>query len=419
MKKLLLATLCGALALTMAVPAMADHTLGGYYRVQFMSVKGLDSNNMNADGDTTNFVDQRLRAKWTNSINDYVTVVWYGEVDTFWGNGQYAGRNSGGGLDADSANVETKNAYAVIKIPDTSFVVKVGVQGFGDIFGDMYFDNDVAGISTTAKFGMTSVNLAWLKFKEGDTAVEDDTDMYALTVGLAPSDAVKVNLGAYYQYENTGAGSDSENTLLTIGATAAFAAGPVMLDFGLANQSSETGTVDGSALMGWVKAAMTFGDVKTFARVLYISNDDDANDNDRWTNLSVFEFYKDGLMIFGTDVRYNNGPGGRYAYNAAYDGYGLLGLTLGADMKIAGDYALHLGLFTGVTLDEAIDDAADSKEGTTLGTEINCQLSRNVGEKANVALRGAYAFLGDYYDAAAGDDPDDMYTVSVVLNIGY
>jgi hypothetical protein len=418
---------------------MADHTIGGYYRVQFMSVDTFTDDpattdvveNENNSGDTINMVDQRFRAKWTNTLNDYVSVVWYGEVDTVWGIGQYAGRGTGGGINADSTNVETKNVYAAIKIPDTSISTKIGIQGVADIFESTYVDNDAAALTVGAKFGAANVGFIWSKFAEGDKADEDDQDLYGATVAFAPTDAVNIGIGAYYAVTQAGDvvdGSLQDNdTLLTLGAKAAFAAGPAKIDVGLASQTGEAydgaKMVDSAAMLAYVKAAMTFGEVKTFARLTYISNDDDANDNNRWQNLSGFEFYKDGLMIFGTDVRYNNGPGGRQAFTAAYQGYGLLGLTLGADMKIAGDYNLHVGAFTGVTLDDELDGAADpltDKQGTSLGTEINCQLSRNIGEKANVALRGAYALVGDFYDAApGGTDPDDLTTVSVVLNIGY
>ena len=92
-------------------------TVNGYYRLQATS-ESLDT----TDDNSAAFVDQRLRAKITGDLNDNVSLVWYGEVDSPWGEtGSCQGDNCGK-LSADGVGVETKNAYAELKVPNSDCV---------------------------------------------------------------------------------------------------------------------------------------------------------------------------------------------------------------------------------------------------------------------------------------------------------
>ena len=66
-------------------------TVNGYYRLQATS-ESLDT----TDDNSAAFVDQRLRAKITGDLNDNVSLVWYGEFDSPWGEkGSCQGDNCG------------------------------------------------------------------------------------------------------------------------------------------------------------------------------------------------------------------------------------------------------------------------------------------------------------------------------------
>ncbi|MEC8897015.1 MAG: hypothetical protein VX991_01660, partial [Pseudomonadota bacterium] len=89
-------------------------TVNGYYRLQATS-ESLDETNDNS----SSFVDQRLRAKITGDLNDNVSLVWYGEFDSPWGDKGSCEDETCGKLSADGVGVETKNAYAELKVPNS------------------------------------------------------------------------------------------------------------------------------------------------------------------------------------------------------------------------------------------------------------------------------------------------------------
>ena len=133
MKKLFKVLFVAILAIAVAAPAMADVKLNGYFRTQMQAdtVDGLGAK----DAPTEAAVDQRIRMKVTNQLNDEVKVVYYGEVDTVWGKqskGNTADGIGGGGMaGADGVNIETKNAYVAFNVPNSILSASVGIQGFG------------------------------------------------------------------------------------------------------------------------------------------------------------------------------------------------------------------------------------------------------------------------------------------------
>lgn len=147
-------------------------SVGGYYRLQATS-QSLDT----TDDNSTAFVDQRLRAKITGDLNDNVSLVWYGEVDSPWGEkGSCQGDNCGK-LSADGVGVETKNAYVDLRVPNSDWKVRAGIQGYG--FGkyeSFVTNDDMNGISFAGDVGMTTLTGGWFKWEENDRDSADDVD---------------------------------------------------------------------------------------------------------------------------------------------------------------------------------------------------------------------------------------------------
>src|SRR5689334_15851748 len=79
MKMKLITALCTATVAVVALPAFADHTIAGYARTNFVSeLFGEGQNtaiNQAKDAHADNVVDERIRARWQNNINEYVNVV--------------------------------------------------------------------------------------------------------------------------------------------------------------------------------------------------------------------------------------------------------------------------------------------------------------------------------------------------------
>src|SRR5512143_2693646 len=225
MRKGFLTVLAVVLVAAMAAPAMAEFSTSGFVRikghVEQNYIGGAGSFILpTADPKTASYVEQRQR----------FTLNWKGEnagaVAQFemdfgaWGDSAYTtNRNQGGGLEADSINLETKNFFLWFNLPNTGIKVTAGLQNQTDSFGGMIFGYaDMAGIFLTGNMAPVSYKLGWAKFQEGGTRIDDDVDLYVAEVKFSPVKEAKVGLDIYALRDASGrnglaAGQTNLNTL--------------------------------------------------------------------------------------------------------------------------------------------------------------------------------------------------------------
>lgn len=415
-----------ALALVLATPAMAAMKLNGYYRLQ-----GIMQSWERTPGSqqlTNSFFDNRLRMKLTNQINDYITLVYYAEIDTPWG--EFGGKNAGGNggkLSADGVNVETKNAYVDFKIPDTSWKVRTGVQGggFGGHFGSMVEDDDMAGIKVTGKAGMVNLTGMYSLWDQGTSRTSSDVKNYWF--GLADAkvnDALNLGGGVAYTTDKTGT---NDNEDLYFGVHGDYSFGNINLaSFFLYRDHTNNvvGSPDGSAWMVDVAAKMKLDNGYVKLHTAYFPDNNDATDMNTFSSAKGgFEYHQDNMMLFLTDVYYNNDAQSAFALSdAAYAGYGLWFLTVSGKVNLPqGYYARYaLGYFSALE-DNTTGGGVATVKDTGLGTEIDAMVGKKFAEKYDVSLRGAYGLLGDFYASTTPgvSDPDDVYKVVAMVNMSF
>lgn len=393
-------------------------SVGGYYRLQATS-ESLDETNDNSSA----FVDQRLRAKITGELNDNISLVWYGEVDAPWGEkGSCQGDNCGK-LSADGVGVETKNAYVDLRVPNSDWKLRAGIQGYG--FGkyeSFVTNDDMNGISFAGNVGMATLTGGWFKWEENDRDSADDVDFYTLSAELHPSEA--------FQFGFTGAQiSNSSQVALNgtaartddnyLGAYADYTYNQMAFSGSVLYKKSsgiDSDATDGDTFMLNLYAERHWGKSGLKIHGIYIPADDSSNGADRFAaNQTGYELYNDNLQIFGTDIYYNNGSqGAKAVYDGAYQGYGLIGLMVSGDQGFSNDYYLKYGTGYFRVADDAPDSATQAN-GSNLGTEVAAQFGKTFAGLYDVSLRGSYGFMGDFY----GDDPEDTYKVVAMVNVNY
>lgn len=394
-------------------------SVGGYYRLQATS-QSLDETNDKSSA----FVDQRLRAKITGDLNDNVSLVWYGEYDAPFGEtGSKTVAGAGGKLSADGVGIETKNAYVDLRVPNSDWKVRAGIQGYG--FGkyeSFVTNDDMNGISFAGEAGMATLTGGWFKWEENDRDSADDVDFYMLNAELHPSEVFHYGLtGAQIRNRSQGvlngtaAGTDDNYFGVYADYTAQTLAysGSVLYKKASGVDSSAT---DGDTYMLNLYAKKHWNGGNLTVHGIYIPADDSSNGADRFTkNNTGYELNSDNLQIFGTDVYYNNGSqGATSVHDAAYQGYGLMGLMVSGDQELSNDYYLKYGTGYFRAADDAPDSAAQAN-GSSLGTEVAAQVGKKFAGLYDVSLRGSYGFMGDFY----GNDPEDTYKVVAMVNISY
>ncbi len=428
-------------AVALAAPAFATSSVSGYYRMQMITetINGAPAKDKPADS----VVDNRLRMAYKNQLNDYLYFVYYGEVDTPWGQASKGSIGGGGQAGADGVNVETKNAYIDFKIPNSIFSFRSGVQGYADRFDGTFVIDDMAGIQANLSLTpMFSTNLAFFKFYENNKANWDDVNLYGLQNTIKVNDNLKIDADLYWRDNASGyviapgAALDTTTPLLNkaddlyvAGVAAQAKVAGVDLDGWVAYQFGKQDRLVGSdskygSLGATVKASMDLGPAKTGLRLIYFSKDDDATDTKSWQQVATgnFDFYNENLSIFLADIYYNNTAGGRHAMtDAVYAGYGLFAVNATADVKLPANFYLKSGAGYFMALDDtANDNAASKKDGKDLGIEVAARVGTKIAEKVDVSLGGAYAFVGNFYNSTTGgSDPDDMYKVNFMINMGY
>ena len=233
MRKGFLAVLAVVLVAAMAAPAMAtDLSTTGFIRI-----KGHTEQNYTAgasggafilpgkDVQTASYVEQRMRFifDWKG---ENVGARYYGELDyTNWGDSAYnTSRNTGGALEADTVNLESKNIYMWFKVPNTSVMVTAGMQNQTDSFGGMIFGYaDMAGIFLTGSVEPVSYKLGWARLAQnvnsttvnGNTAfaqrIDTAVDLYVAEAKFAPTKDAKLGIDFYVLRDASGNGAAADN----------------------------------------------------------------------------------------------------------------------------------------------------------------------------------------------------------------
>jgi len=196
-KRILAVAAAGALGALAAVPAMAfENEFHGTFNLKYYLSNYENSSTGGAflsgktpgrpNGDTTenlrlnNYFEQRARIFYTAKANDDLKLVTGFEIDSVWGDkaqgslvqsnsntiatgNTAAFRNSGGAMEADAVNLETKWVYLQFKIPTTPTTVIAGMQPFKDQLKGIFLDADIAGVVTTTKLGNATVNAGYLR----------------------------------------------------------------------------------------------------------------------------------------------------------------------------------------------------------------------------------------------------------------
>lgn len=166
MNKVTKTVLAAGLALAVATPALAEFKFSGFYRaIGYMEEKKAAAN----EGDSQQFIDQRFRAKLDYTLNDNVSVTYFAEIDTPWGEPGKAAYGQGGMSNsfaggADGVNVETKNVSLNLKSGDTA--AQLGIIGVADSFQSIVANDDMAAVKLVQSFGNTTFTGVYSKWDE-------------------------------------------------------------------------------------------------------------------------------------------------------------------------------------------------------------------------------------------------------------
>ena len=435
-----------ALAAPLAAAAL-DTQLDGQFRVRSI----LADLSLQKGDRPDRVVDQRLRARWTLGLNEYVHLVYHAELDFFYGDSSYGlgptQENEGGGLGGDTANLETKGAYLDLRAPDAPLTLRLGLQPMTDRWDQVLVAGDMAGLNGALQGESWKLALGWYKWQEGHPVYEDDVDFWLAQLDVTLSSRASLTLDGYYV--NANGPPDGTNRLFPFAPLADDVSGADLYYLGIGSQyragdfiaegwaAFNEGSYDSVKLGDTVSvsawAASVRGEYAPFghggryaARLIYIPGDDDLAD-DRGDffvspaqDSDQFPFAGDGFLLMLADARGDTYAQPGFALrDGAFAGNGLWAGTLTATYRPPTFRDVFLGSSLGYFSSLTAKD--NGHRGNALGTEFALHLGYRMADVVNLSLHSAYAWLGSFYDgtAAGGVDPDTPYQLYFMVDVPY
>ena len=429
-KKLVALAAAGALTALTALPAMAfenefhgaytlkyylsNYENGGGGAILYGPTPAKPTGDLTENLRTNNYFEQRARIFYTAKASDDLKLVTAFEIDSVWGDKAQGGiaqtnsvavattstaafRNSGGAMEADAVNLETKWVYLQFKIPSTPTTVLAGILPFKDSLKGILLDADVAGVVTTSKLGAATVNAGYVRaydqsfFSAGtpqgvsNVRGNQNLDIGALELSFALNKDTKLG-GVYYLYADSrpfyvtsltanssisAAGTsaytlvDSATMIHTFGLTAETKVGPLALSGFAAYQggllrgflgTNNTAYLNALAYNVAAKAAVGPGSLKT--ALLFTSGNSQAastgaskhltgwvgvtqSPNSTWASTTGTSTYNEGgMMLLNRNALNNNTTtDNAIIYNTSngtnpLDAQGMYLVTLGYDANL-------------------------------------------------------------------------------------
>jgi len=201
--------------LMLMIPVMVfgvDFSYNGMFRTRTtqQTVIG-DGSLVFGEPNVISWTDYRFRLFTTATMSDALKVVWGVEVNGVWGDEDQ---------NRDEVSVMTKNLYLDFTPDMVDWMnIRLGLQGYADIFSSAIFDEDAVGIMFMPQ--MDSMDLSMGYFVFHDEEVSGDTDRFFTLDAAKTMDKLTLKGEAIYNISGTDDLSIFENSdTLYIGATA-------------------------------------------------------------------------------------------------------------------------------------------------------------------------------------------------------
>lgn len=461
-KKTLAITAAAALTVATAVPAMAlENEFHGMFRL--LAVTGNFNNSttvtdtpigfgfympegLDKKAPTATYFEQRARLMYIAKANDDLKLVTHFEIDSRWGDNSYTThRNEGGAIGADTVNIETKSVYLDFNIPSTGVNVKAGIQPYNDAYKSIVFDSDMAGVLAFRSFGNLDATAGWFRLADnGGIPNKKAWDLLALDAKYALTKDIKVG-GSYYLFNDDGSYENANishlqqqgvtNIVHNMGVNAAATIGPVSVDgyllyqFGtLENIAAINASRHVSAFAGNVGARAKLGPGTARTEFLYTSGEksEDRSTTNAFQSISDEHGYYAGNMQLLFRDAYAMTTDNAIAYTTNNLDQGVIAGFIGYDLPITSKISASANAgFAAVAKENGNkpvnQSTGDRNSSNYLGTELNASVDYKVYDNMTATVRGAYVILGDYYKgvAAGGEDPNNPYMASVMLNYAF
>lgn len=384
--------------------------------------------NVMSENDDALFGLTKARLRFEGTTDDGLAKIVYGlEVGTInWGD---TNADKKFGLSGDGVNQETRFAYAEVVMPVIGGKIRAGLQPTK--INHWVWTETAAGLTYHSDFGGWKTMAGWYRGEDQETTsnIEGDNDYFVIKADnkLTPN----TTLGFFGIYtdldkDETTLGDEYDGEYYYLGLTGKYNKGKLFGDFDFIYQGGDIDfdapaidDLDRSAWLGNLTVGFKVSDnFKISGNILYVSGDDDPNDDDAENfdaiDVDVFIgtiFFKDSVMA----------DCDRFISDAPYImDKGLINYAIQGEYQINAKNHLRAAVRYLMTAEDL--EFKPNESDDDLGYEFDLWYTYKLNKHVQLKIDAAYLAAGDGADHLAKSDnydSDDIYKLAAGIKISF
>ena len=395
-----------------------------------LNSKGMKSGmyNVMSENDDALFGLTKARLRFEGTTDDGLAKIVYGlEVGTInWGD---TDADKKFGLSGDGINQETRFAYAEVVMPVIGGKVRAGLQPTK--INHWVWTETAAGLTYHSTFGGWKTMAGWYRGEDKNSTsnIEGDNDYFVIKTDNKLTKSTTLGFFGIYtdlDKDETSLGDEYDGDYYYLGLTGKYNKGELFSNFDFIYQGGDIdfddtaiNDLDRSAWLGNLTVGFKISDnFKISGNILYVSGDDDPNDDDAENfdaiDVDVFIgtiFFKDSIM---SDCD-------RFISDAPYImDKGLINYAIQGEYQINGKNHLRAAVRYLMTAEDL--ELKPNESDDDLGYEFDLWYTYKLNKHVQLKIDAAYLAAEDGADhLAASDnyDSDDIYKLAAGIKIKF
>ena len=381
-----------------------------------------------SDNDSAIFGLTKARLRFEGATDDGLAKIVYGlEVGTInWGD---TDADKKFGLSGDGINQETRFAYAEVVMPVIGGKVRAGLQPTK--INHWVWTETAAGLTYHSTFGGLKTMAGWYRGEDSNSTsnIEGDNDYFVIKADNKFTKSTTLGFFGIYtdlEKEETSLGDWYDGEYYYLGLNGKYNQGALFSNFDFIYQGgdidfddSAIDDLDRSAWLGNLTVGFKVTDsFKISGNILYVSGDDDPNDDDANNFDAIDVDVKIGTIFFKDSIMSDCD---RFVSDAPYImDKGLINYAIQSEYQINGKNHLRAAVRYLMTAEDL--ELKPNESDDDLGFEFDMWYTYKLNKHVELKIDGAYLIAGDGADhLAASDnyDSDNLYKLATGIKISF
>ena len=384
--------------------------------------------NVMSENDDALFGLTKARLRFEGTTDDGLAKIVYGlEVGTInWGD---TNSDKKFGLSGDGVNQETRFVYAEVVMPVIGGKIRAGLQPTK--INRWVWTETAAGLTYHSNFGGWKTMAGWYRGEDKETTsnIEGDNDYFVIKADNKLTKSTALGFFGIYtdlDEDETSLGDEYDGEYYYLGLTGKYNKGALFGNFDFIYQGGDIDfddtaidDLDRSAWLGNLTVGFKVSDnFKISGNILYVSGDDNPNDDDAENFDSIDVDVKIGTIFFKDSIMSDCD---RYISDAPYImDKGLINYAIQGEYQISAKNYLRAAvryLTTAEDLELKLNESDDD-----LGYEFDLWYTYKLNKHVQLKIDAAYLAAGDGADHLAASnnyDSDDIYKLAAGIKISF